>query len=122
VLTQLSGAIERLSAPSADRLPVPTDGRVIFVAPADIDWVDASDDQVKVHVGRTTHVLRQTMAHMEARLKTGFIRIHRSTLVNVDRIKEIQPWVKGDYVVILHDGTRLTSGRTYRDRVRTLLR
>jgi two-component system LytT family response regulator len=61
------------------------------------------------------------MAHMEQRLKTGFLRIRRSTLVNVERIREVQPWVKGDYVVILQDGTRLTSGRTYRDRLRALL-
>ena len=122
VLSQLSAIADRLPSTTGDRIPIAADGRVFFVSPRDIDWVDADDDHLRVHVGRTVHVVRETMAHMEARLKTGFVRIRRSTLVNGDRIREVQPWVKGDYVVILHDGTRLTSGRTYRERVRALLK
>jgi two-component system LytT family response regulator len=61
------------------------------------------------------------MARMETRLPAGFIRIHRSTIVNVARIRQVQPWFKGDYLVVLNDGTRLTSGRTYRDRIQQLL-
>ena len=122
VLTQLSAIAERLPTAALERIPVATDGRVFFVAPRDIDWADAHDDQVRLHVGKATHVMRETMAHLESRLKSGFIRIHRSLLVNVERIREVQPWVKGDYVVILQDGTRLTSGRTYRERVRALLK
>ena len=120
VLAQLAAIADRMPAP-ADRVPISVDGRVLFIPPRDIDWVDADDDHLRVHVGKTVHVVRETMAHMEERLKTGFLRIRRSTLVNVERIREVQPWVKGDYVVILQDGTRLTSGRTYRDRVRALL-
>lgn len=123
VVARLSAALERVQpSPSYDRIPVPIDGRVIFVHPQEIDWVDAADDTVKIHAGHSTHVLRETMARVETRLRSGFIRIHRSTIVNVDRIREVQPWVKGDYVVILNDGTRLTTGRTYRDRVRALLK
>ena len=114
VLAQLAAIADRMPAP-ADRVPISVDGHVLFIPPRDIDWVDAADDHLRVHV------VRETMAHMEQRLKTGFLRIRRSTLVNVERIREVQPWVKGDYVVILHDGTRLTSGRTYRGRVRALL-
>src|SRR6185369_17537431 len=102
--------------------PIAVDGRVLFIAPRDIDWVDADDDYLRLHVGKAVHVIRETMTNMEVRLKTGFVRIRRSTLVNVERIREVQPWVKGDYVVILDDGTRLTSGRTYRERVKALLR
>ena len=123
VVARLMDALDRAqSSPPPDRIPIPIDGRVIFVHPREIDWVDAADDAVKIHAGRATHVLRETMAHVETRLRAGFIRIHRSTIVNVDRIREVQPWVKGDYVVILNDGTRLTTGRTYRDRVRALLK
>lgn len=123
VLGRLSEALARLeTTPAHDRIPVPVDGRVIFVSQRDIDWVDAADDLVKIHAGRAVHVLRDTMANIESRLRTGFLRIHRSTIVNVERIREVQPWVKGDYVVILNDGTRLTTGRTYRERVRALLK
>jgi two-component system LytT family response regulator len=104
------------------RVPVRADGRVTFVRTHDIDWIDADDDEVRLHVGRATHVLRETMARMEARLPPGFVRIHRSTIVNVERIREVQPWTRGDFVLILHDGTRLLSGRTYRDDVLRLLR
>ncbi|HEY9226613.1 MAG TPA: LytTR family DNA-binding domain-containing protein [Gemmatimonadaceae bacterium] len=121
VLTQLSALVERFPV-TVERIPIPIAGRVLFVAPREIDWVDADDDQIRVHVGKTVHVMRETMANMEARLKAGFIRVHRSALVNVERIREVQPWVKGDYVVILQDGTRVTTGRTYRDRVKALLK
>ena len=122
VLAQLSAIADRLPPPAAERVPIAVDGRVLFIAMRDIDWVDADDDYLRLHVGKTVHVIRETMTNMEARLKTAFVRIRRSTLVNVARIREVQPWVKGDYVVILEDGTRLTSGRTYRERVRALLR
>lgn len=121
MLARLSAFVDRLPSTGADRIPVPVDGRVLFVPIREIDWVDAQDDHVRLHVGKTAHVIRDTMANVEARLKTGFVRVHRSAIVNVDRIREVQPWVKGDYVVILQDGTRVTSGRTYRDRVKALL-
>jgi two-component system LytT family response regulator len=75
-----------------------------------------------LHVGRDAHLLRETMNHLEARLDPDkFLRIHRSRLVNLDRIKELHPLFNGDYVVILHDGTELTLSRTYRDRLLTLI-
>jgi two-component system LytT family response regulator len=122
VLTRLTSVLDRVPPASvADRIPIPVDGRVLFLAPREIDWIEARDDHVKVHAGKSIHLVRETMAHFESRMPSGFVRIHRSTLVNAERIREIQPWVKGDYIVILGDGTRLTSGRTYRDRVRALL-
>lgn len=121
-LVRLSALADALSASGSDRIPLTVDGRVLFLSPREIDWIDAADDHVRVHAGKAVHAVRETMASVEARLGAGFVRIHRSTLVNSRRIREIQPWVKGDYVLILHDGTRLTSGRTYRDQVRALLR
>jgi two-component system, LytTR family, response regulator len=104
------------------RLAVKGDGRVVFVRTADVDWIEAMDNYVRLHVGRETHLMRETLSHLEQRLNAqSFLRIHRSTIVNVDRIREVQPWFAGDYVLILGDGTKLTTGRRYRGAVRQLL-
>jgi two-component system LytT family response regulator len=110
-----------MDAPAIERLPIWSAGLVVFVDVGDIDWIDAADDRVRLHVGGTTHITRDSMRNMEARLPAGFFRIHRSVIVNIARIREVQPWFKGDCVVILRDGTKLTSGRTYRHRVRALV-
>ncbi len=103
------------------RLPIRKDGRIFLVKPEDIDWLEADGNHVRVHVGKESHLIRETLSKLEARLPDRtFMRIHRSTLVNIARIREIQPWFQGDYVLLLTDGTRLTSGRSYRDRVRSL--
>jgi two-component system LytT family response regulator len=108
--------------PGAARLAVKRDDRVTFVRTADVDWIEAMDNYVRLHVGRQTHVMRGTLSHLEARLPTAsFLRIHRSTIVNVDRVQEVQPWFAGDYVLILSDRTQLTTGRRYRAAVRDLL-
>jgi two-component system LytT family response regulator len=103
------------------RLPIRKDGRIFLVRPEDIDWLEADGNHVRVHIGKESHLIRETLSGLESRLpEREFLRIHRSTLVNIARIREIQPWFQGDYVLLLHDGTRLTSGRSYRDRVRSL--
>ena len=105
-----------------DRLAVRSDGRIVFLKTEYIDWIEAADDHVKLHVGTKTYLHRDTLGRLEQRLSpTTFLRIHRSTIVNIERIRELQPWFQGDYVLILADGTRLTSGRSYRDRVRALV-
>ena len=105
-----------------DRLAIKTDGRVLFVRTDDIDWIETAGNNLKIHVGRDVHLLRATMSRIEQRLSPRkFLRIHRSILVNLDRVRELQPWFQGDYVVILKDGTRLTSGRSYRAALRVLL-
>jgi two-component system, LytTR family, response regulator len=102
-----------------DRIAVKADGRVLFIRVGEIDWVEADDDLVRIHTGKTVHAHRSTLTHLEDRLPASrFLRVHRSTLVNVDRIREIQPWFQGDWVLILHDGTRLHSGKSYRSKVR----
>jgi two-component system LytT family response regulator len=103
-------------------LAVKGDGRVIFVRTVDVDWIEAMDNYVRLHVGRETHIMRETLTHLEGRLPAqSFLRIHRSTIVNVERIREVQPWFAGDYVLILGDGTKLTTGRRYRAAVQALL-
>lgn len=107
---------------AVDRLVVKTGGRVMLVRAADIDWVEAADNYVSLHAGAETHLLRETMAALEARLDPkAFLRISRSTIVNVERIKELQPMFHGDYTVILRNGTRLSLSRSYRDKLQFLL-
>jgi two-component system, LytTR family, response regulator len=111
-----------MAAPALDRVPVKTHGRVIFVRTAEIDWVEAAGNYVTLHVGRDQHMLRRTMADMEACLDPDlFVRIHRSRIVNVDRIRELRPLDGGEWLVILHDGVRLTLSRGYRDQLHTRL-
>lgn len=105
-----------------DRVVIKSAGRIMFLRTDEIDWVEAADNYVRLHVGAEAHLLRETLSALEARLDSSrFMRIHRSTVVNVDRMKELQPWFHGDYVVILENGTRLNLSRTYRDRVIELL-
>lgn len=101
-----------------ERLIVKSSGRVFFVRTEDIDWVEASGNYVKIHTKGEGHLIRESMKNMEAKLdpKT-FVRIHRSAIVNIDRIKELEPWFHGEYVVILRDGTRLTASRVFSDRL-----
>ncbi len=105
---------------AADRLLVKSEGRMLFVRVADLDWVEAADNYVSLHVGRETHLLRETMTALEGRLPKPFLRISRSTMVNTERIRELQPLFHGDYAVILHDGTKLTLTRGYRDKLQQL--
>lgn len=105
-----------------ERLAIRVDGRIVFLKIADIDWVEAMDNHVRLHLGSRVHVVRGTLTNLERRLASGFLRIHRSTLVNVSRVVEAQPWFGGDFVLILGDGTRLTSGRSHRPQVQRFLR
>lgn len=105
-----------------DRVAVRNNGRVVFVKVDEIDWVEASDNYVCLHVGRETHVIRETMNQLETRLiGTQFLRVHRSAIVNLDRIRELQPWFRGDYRVILRDGTELTLTKNHREKLESRL-
>lgn len=103
---------------TAERLAIRADGRLYFVRVPDIDWIETAGNYVRLHTGKTSHLLRETLASLESRLDAGrFLRIHRTTIANVERVKELQPWFSGEYVAILQDGTRLKVSRGYRDRV-----
>jgi two-component system LytT family response regulator len=98
-----------------ERIAVRQNGRILFITLAEIDWIEAADNYVCLHCGAATHMLRETMSEVEARLpEARFVRIHRSAIVNIDRIKELQPWFRGDYQVILLGGTRLTLTKSHR--------
>ena len=98
-----------------DRLVIKAGGRVLFLKTSEVDYVEAAGNYLNLHVGKDSHLIRETMQNLEAKLDPEqFLRIHRSTIVNIERIKEFQPWFGGEYVVILRDGKRLTLSRTYR--------
>jgi len=105
-----------------DRIPLKTHGRVMIVNVAEIDWVEADGDYVSVHVGAKSWLLRETIAAAEARLAlSGFVRIHRSTLVNINRVRELLPLTKGEFTVVLLDGTELKLSRNHRFALERLL-
>jgi two-component system LytT family response regulator len=104
------------------RLVVKSGGRVFFLKTAEIDWIEAADYYVYLHVNGKSHLLRETMNALEKQLDPRkFQRLHRSTIVNLDRIKELQPHAHGDYTVILHDGTPLKLSRGYRPKLEAAL-
>ena len=117
---RLAGLLEDLQEKRkyVTRLVVKTAGRIVFLRVEEIDWVEAADNYVKVHAGRDTHLIRETLQSLAGRLDPAkFLRIHRSTLVNLDRVRELRPIFHGDYLVKLTDGTELTLSRNYREKL-----
>lgn len=105
-----------------DRIIIRADGRITFLHVREIDWLEADDKYVHLHTGKATRMVRQTLTAMESQLDPKkFLRVHRSTIVNVDRVKELQPLFNGEHSVILEDGTRLTLSRKYKDKLFELL-
>ncbi|HEX5072437.1 MAG TPA: LytTR family DNA-binding domain-containing protein [Gemmatimonadaceae bacterium] len=104
---------QRPGAPSyIGRFAVRSDGRVRFVAAADVDWIEADGNYMVLHVGETSHRLRASLAGLTEGLDPRrFVRIHRSVIVNVERIREVQPWFGGDYIAILRTGAKLRVSR-----------
>jgi two-component system LytT family response regulator len=99
-----------------DRLVIKSSGRIYFVRINDIDWCEASGNYVRLHIGQQTHLVRGTMSHLESQLDPGqFVRIHRSAIVNVERIQELQSTANGECTVFLQSGARLTMSRGYRE-------
>ncbi|HEX2167087.1 MAG TPA: LytTR family DNA-binding domain-containing protein, partial [Longimicrobiales bacterium] len=105
-----------------ERLVVRSGGRILILRVSEIDWIEAASNYVRLHAGGREYLLRETMTALESKLDPmEFVRIHRSTIVRVDRIRELEPLFQGDYVVVLDDTTRLTSSRGYRERLQDLL-
>jgi two-component system LytT family response regulator len=127
-LTQLLDYLQRngeqaRAGPAGDRILVKSSGEIFFLKADEIDWIEAEGDYMKFHVAGRTHLMRETMARLEARLDPSrFIRIHRSTIVNIDRLRKLSPTFAGDYAVILHDGTKLKLSRGYHERIGALMK
>ena len=101
-----------------ERFVIKSGGRVFFVRADEIDWIEAAGNYAKLHVGAEAHLFRETMNTIESQLDPDlFFRIHRSHIVNIERVKELQPWFNGEYVVFLKSGARLTLSRGYREKL-----
>lgn len=116
VLELLGDMEARQQAP--ERIVIKSDGEIVCLKPNEIDWAESAGNYVCLHVGGATHILRETITALESRLgPRQFMRVHRSTLVNVDRIKTLKPSLYGDYSILLRDGTKLTLSRGFRENV-----
>lgn len=118
---------ERTSAVSRKdyltRLMIKVSGRVVLLKVGEIDFIEADGNYAKLHVGRKSHLLREKMHDLEGQLDPAkFVRIHRSTIVNVDRIKEMHPHFNGDYIVVLEDGRQLRLSRSRRESLQAKLK
>ncbi len=112
----------RLQPDHVQRLAVASGGRIVFVSVADIDWIEAEGNYARLHAGRRVYDVRETLQGLMEKLDPReFIRIHRSTIVNMRRIREVQPWFQGGHIVLLQSGEQLRMSRYQRDAVERLL-
>lgn len=108
--------------PGPRTLVVRSGSQLIFLDPDEVDWIEASGVYVSVHVGPTTHLIRETLRHVEEQLDPArFVRVHRSTILNLARVRKIVPHLNGGAIVLLKDGTRLKMSRSYRERIHACL-
>jgi two-component system LytT family response regulator len=113
--TRIAALLKERSDASRSRLLIPVRDKTIVVDAADIDWIEASDYYVTIHAGTAAHLLRQTMDEIETQLDAAlFFRVHRSTIVNIDRVREIHPLFRGDCALVLANGQRLKLSRSRR--------
>jgi two-component system, LytTR family, response regulator len=122
--TQIRALLETLSSPTrhVTRVAVRSATRIFFVELEDVDWIQAAENYVELHVGRASHLLHVSMSALERALDPArFLRIHRSVIVNVRRIRELEPALHGEFVVTLKSGVRLQSSRTYHRKIKALL-
>lgn len=121
--SQLLALLEDLrQVPASEPFIVKSGGDVLFLRPDEIDYIEAADNYLSVHTGKESLLLRETMQRMEKRLDPRkFARIHRSTIVNVERIRKLQAGPAGEQVVVLRNGQQLTLSRTYRDQIQQRL-
>jgi len=106
----------------SDRILLKSSGEIFLLKADEIDWIEAEGDYMKFHASGKTHLLRETMARLESRLDPRrFIRIHRSTIVNIDRVRKLTPAFAGEYAVVLGDGTKLRLSRGYHERMQAVM-
>jgi two-component system LytT family response regulator len=112
----------RLDAASVKRLPFKTNGRIVIVSTDKIDWIEAERDYVRLHVQKSEYLIRETMTNIQAKLPQGkFVRIHRSTIVNVDSVSELRPVAGGEYSVTLRTGVEVVLSRSHRNELSNLI-
>ena len=123
--SQLNTLLRKISSisPSGGRFAVKVHGKILFLDPAEIYWIQARDDIARVHLADSAYDVREPLSHLEARLPaSSFLRVHRSVIVNTGHIRAAQPFDQGDQLLILRNGKRITTGRSYRKVVQEFLR
>lgn len=121
---QIIGLLETIVSPRphVKRLAVRSGGKTVFVDVKDVDWIEAAENYVQLHCGKAGHLLHVPMNTLEKSLDPEtFLRVHRSIIVNVSRIREFEPGVHGEYVITLENGTRVRSGRTFNEKLKGIL-
>jgi two-component system, LytTR family, response regulator len=119
---RLVALLEERTAPYVRRFVVRLRDKVIFVNADDVDWIEAADDYVQLHAGGKTHLLRERIAELEQRLDPEqFIRVHRSAIVNLERVRELHPLFRGDSILVLSDGSRVRLARARREQFEAAL-
>ena len=116
--------LEGIKATSSylERILVKSNGRVLFVKTPEIDWIEAEGKYVRIHIGKQSYLHREAIGALEGHLDPKhFVRVHRSGIVNLDRVKELEPWFHGEYRVVLNDGTRIMLSRSCRKKLTDLL-
>lgn len=122
---QISALLRKLSSMSwsGGRFAVKVRGKILFLDPAEIYWIQARDDVARVHLADSAYDVREPLSHLEARLPaSSFLRVHRSVIVNTSHIRAAEPFDQGDQMLILRNGKRITTGRSYRKVVQEFLR
>lgn len=105
-----------------ERLVVKSSGRIFFLPVSEIDWIEAADNYARLHVGRESHLIRETLRSLEARLNPeAFLRVRHSAIVNITHINELHPLFKGEYEIVLQNGSKLATSRRYRNKIALLL-
>jgi two-component system, LytTR family, response regulator len=120
---QIRHLLEAIAQPRRylKRLAVRAEGKTFFVEVASIDWIEAAENYVKLHAGKTRHLLHASLASIEGALDPEiFVRVHRSAIVNLGSIRALEPLQHGEYAITLGSGARLRSGRSYNARVAAL--
>ena len=123
--SQISALLRKFAAlsPPGGRFAVRVHGKVLFLDPAEIYWIQARDDVARVHLADSAYDVREPLSHLEARLPgTSFLRVHRSVIVNTSQIRAAEPFDQGDQMLILRNGKRITTGRSYRKVVQDFLK
>lgn len=124
-VVQMTALLRKLSSitTSPERFAIKVHGKFLFLDPAEIYWIQARDDVARVHLADSAYDVREPLSHLEARLPgTGFLRVHRSVIVNTAHVRAAEPFDQGDQLLILRNGKRITSGRSYRKAVQDFLK
>lgn len=125
VATQLAALLRQLRQRDAasNRIGVKVRGRILFLDPDEIYWIQARDDLARIHLAEGAYDVREPLSRLEARLPSDrFLRVHRSTIVNTSQVREVQPFDQGDQLLVLRNGKRITTGRSYRKAVQEFLK